>query len=311
MVWTETDFTVNYDKNGVFFMRKAFIAICLVLVLLLSACSGNAGLAANASPAPTESGQVLLPGGQTQQTQQPAQTAAQSPAASASKSSLYDPSIFVIEASDSWQDELAPGYYANNECEIYLRKIDSNDNRRVEGSYEGCIWMKTTLDTQEFISDMLKDVPMEASFEAGGEAVADNLAISLNTTDDKAWTNYNITGEDGKPLPLTQDTPVGKGSFVMVSKSIYLEAHASGAQGEKVDYSDASEGDIIDVNYVIHVQPDTKESGTRREVVINLSGENFNRTIKGVMKRLPGYPEDVSDYLNSDEYNNSARKHLQ
>lgn len=294
-------------------MKKTFIVICLISVLLLSACSGNTGELANvsASPAPTESDEIILPGGPAPQTQQPTQAATQSPAASASKSSLYDPSIFVIEASDSWQDELAPGYYSNSECEIYLHKIDSNDNRQVEGSYEGCIWMKTTLDTEEFISDMLKDVPVDATFDAGGEAVADNLAISLNTTDDKAWTNYSINGEDGNPLPLTQDTPVGKGSFVMVTKSVYLEAHASGAQGEKVDYSDAGAGDVIDVNYVIHVQPGSPQSGGQREVVINLSGENFNRTIKGVIKILPGYPEDVSDYLNSDEYNNSAWKHLQ
>ncbi len=296
-------------------MKKVLIIICLISALLLSACSGSTGAAASASPSPTatESEEPILPGGQAPQSQQPTQAATQSPAASASasrQSSLYDPSIFVIEASDSWQDELAEGYYANNECELYLHKIDANDNRQVEGSYQGCIWMKTSLDTQEFISDMLKDVPMEATFDAGGEAVADNLGISLNTTDDKAWTNYSITGEDGKPLPLTQDSPVGKGSFVMVTKSVYLDAHASGAQGEKVDYSDASAGDIIDVNYVINVEPGTPQSGNQREVVINLSGENFNHTMKGVLKILPGYPEDLDDYYNSDEYKNSAWKHL-
>jgi hypothetical protein len=301
-------------RIGVFFMKKAFIAICLAAVLLLGACSGDTGVVAkvsdSASPTPTGSEKVILPGGPAPQSQQPSQEATQPPAASASQSSLYDPSIFVIEASDSWQDELAQGYYANNECEIYLHKIDANDNRRVEGSYEGCIWMKTTVDTQEFIQEMLKDVPVDMTFDAGGEAVADNLAISLNTTDDKAWTDYNINGEDGKPLPLTQDTPVGRGSFVMVTKTVYLEAHGSGAQGEKVDYSDAGGGDVVDVNYVIHVQPGSPQSGNQHEVVINLSGEGFNHTMKGVMKILPGYPEDVSDYYNSDEYKNSAWKHL-
>ena len=293
-------------------MKKAFIAIILISAFLLSACSGNPGAIAeaSASPAPSESDEIILPDGPDPQSEQPTQAATQSPAASASKGSLYDPSIFVIEASDSWQDELAPGYFSNNECEIYLHKIDSNDNRQVEGSYQGMFWMKTSLDTGEFIKDMIGDAPIDISFDAGGEAVCDNLGISLNTTDDKAWTNYNISGEDGNPLPLTRDTPVGKGSFVVVSKAVYLEAHASGAQGEKVDYSDAAEGDVFDVNYVIHVQPGTPQSGNR-EVVINLSGENFNRTIKGVMKILPGYPEDVADYTNSDEYNNSAWKHLQ
>jgi hypothetical protein len=45
--------------------------------------------------------------------------------------------------------------------------------------------------------------------------------------------------------------------------------------------------------------------------VISLSGEGFSVTLDGTMRRIPGYPEDVSDYLNSQDYQNSAWKHLQ
>jgi hypothetical protein len=224
---------------------------------------------------------------------------------------LYDPSIFVIEASGTWQQELADGFLSNSEFELYLDKIDPNDNRAVEGSYNGVFWTKTTLDTSGLIGDMLKDVPMTASMNGGAEAVCDNLAISINTTDDKGWVDYSITGEDGKPLPLTQDTPVAKGSFATVVKDVYLEAKASGAQGEKVDYSKFSKDQLTDVNYIIHVEPNSAESGGQRKVIINLSGENFNKTVEGVMRRLPGYPEDVSKYLSSSEYENSAKKHLE
>lgn len=291
-------------------MKKICIGFLLCITLLLCACS-NAGVGTVAKGSPTSTPtESFMPNTGVSGQATASAAASASPAASASKSSLYDPSIFVIEASVKWQDELAKGYNSNNECEIYLQKIDANDNRQVVGSYDGCFWMKTTLDTSEFIKEMLKDVPMEASFDAGGEAVADNLAISLNTSDDKAWVDYAIKGEDGKPLPLTQDTPVAKGSFVAVTKSVYLEAHANGAQGEKVDYSDAKDGEVMDINYVIHVQPDSQESSGQRKVIINLSGENFNKTIEGVMKRLPGTTEDVSKYLNSDEYKNSAWKHI-
>jgi hypothetical protein len=291
-------------------MRRIFFIVCLCLLLLLGACgSGAQPELASASPTPTEDPGADPDGpGSTAKPTEPAQT----PAATESKSRLYDPSIFVIEASGSWRDELAPEYYANYECEIYLHKIDANDNREVAGSYDGVFWMKTTLDTSGFIEKTFGDAPIELSFDAGGEAVCDNLAISLHAEDDKAWVNYSIMGEDGNPLPLTQDTPVAKGSFVAVAKQVYLEAHASGAQGEKVDYSsNAGQGDVFDVNYVIHVQPDSMENGTERKVTIHLSGEGFSITIDGVMRRLPGYLEDVSAYYSSSGYQDSAWRHLQ
>jgi len=52
------------------------------------------------------------------------------------------------------------------------------------------------------------------------------------------------------------------------------------------------------------------ESDGERKVIIQLSGEGFNKTINGVMRRISGYPEDVSDYLNSPEYQNSTWSRL-
>lgn len=286
-------------------MKKAWIAIILSIVLLLGACGAGLDISANATPTPT----VVMPGGgDGKATSGP--TGDETPEPTRSRS-LYDPSIFVIEASGEWTQELEAGYVINYICELYLHKIDANDNRAVAGSYEGCFWMNMTSDTSEYIDNMFGDLPIDISFDVGGEAVADNLAISLNTTDDKAWVDYSIPGTDGNPLPLTRDTPVGKGSFVAVAKNVYLEAHASGAQGEKVDYSDASSDDLVDVNYVIHVQPDDMESGGSREVVIYIWGDGWSVTLNGTMRRLSGYPEDVSDYLNSSDYTDSAWSHFQ
>jgi len=284
-------------------MKKAIFMMAISLTVLFSACGvTQPGVSTTPTPAPVANNAS----GQSEPTAVPTSSVAPTQ----SQSHLYDPSIFVIEASGQWQDELAPDYFANNECEIYLHKIDPNDNRAVEGSYQGVFWFKSTLDASGFISDLIGDAPIDMTFDAGGESVCDNLAISLNTTDDKAWTDYSILDENGDPLPLTRDTPVGKGSFVAVTKSVYLEAHESGAQGESVDYSDASEGDLIDINYVIHVAPDSMETDGQRNVAIYLGGDGFNVTLDGVMKRLPGYPEDVSDYLNSQDYADSAWRHL-
>ena len=294
-------------------MKRSYATVLLLMVLLLmvSACSGGreaGGQKANGlavSPTPT-----LLPGGVPNGS--PEATAMPTPAATQEqKSKLYDPSIFVIEASGDWQEEVAPSYFVNYHVDIYLQKIDQNDNRRTEGSYDGVFYMNMQLDANGFFSEMIGDAPFEMQFNGGGEAVADNLALSLNTPDDKAWTDYSILDENGNPLPLTQDTPVSKGSFVVMSRNIYIAAHGRG-ESVTLDYEDAkSQGNAFDVNYVIHAAPDTAESGNTRKVTILISGEGFSHTIEGTMRRLPGYLEDVNDYFNSPEYqNNPARSKL-
>jgi hypothetical protein len=287
------------------------LAVLLALLLLLSACGSNEA-AANpnpaVSPSPTTDVNIAPPGG-TSVPATPAPTVAPTPART---SSLFDPSIFVIKASGSAKQELAPGYFANYECEIYLHKIDQNDNRVSTGSYQGTFWMNTTLDTGQFISEMLKDVPVDMTFDAGGEVVSDNFGIYLNTTDDKAWVDYNIPDANGNPRPLTRETPVDRGSFAVVTKAVYLEAHAKGVQGEKVDYSDASAGDQFDLDYVVQVEPDSAESGGTRKVIFYITAPGaVPITAEGTMTRLPGTREDVDEYLNSTEYQSAARKHLE
>jgi hypothetical protein len=218
-------------------------------------------------------------------------------------SNLYDPSIYVIEATGSYRMELAPGYYADYEVEIYLDKVDSNDNRVVTGSYQGGLWLKTTIDAEEYIKETFGDAPVTIQFDAGGEAVNDNFAVFLNTTDDKAWTDYSILDDQGNPKPLTRDMPVGKGSTIAVSKNVYLDAKAQGVQGEKVDYQDSGDDEAIDVNYIIHVEENGMEVNAQRKVTIQLSGEGFSFTIDGTLTRLAGYPQDVLDYANNDRKN--------
>lgn len=291
-------------------MKRITTVVLICLLFILSSCEKSPAEALKSQQNATETATFQPDSSADLPTAKPPEPT-RVPVPTESKNKPYDPSIFIIEASGSWRDELAPEYFADYEVEIYLNKIDANDNRAVAGSYQGVFWMKTTLDTAGFIKNMLGDVPVDATYEAGGEAVSDNLAISLNNSDDKAWTDYSILGEDGIPLPLTQDNPVAKGSFVVVAKNLYLEAHASGAQGEKVDYSSSDgNGDVIDLNYVIHVEPDSAESNGERKVIIHLSGENFSKTIEGIMRRIPGYMEDVSDYLNSAEYQNSTWSRL-
>lgn len=295
-------------------MKRTFFAVLVLLVILLavSACAQGGGENAAASPSPTPSAEPgSIPGGAPGD--KPADSAAPTPQASEEpKKNIYDPSIFIIEASGDWKEEIAEGYFVNYHMDLYLHKIDANDNRRSEGSYEGVFYVNSAVDAEGFIGSMLQGVPVDISFALGGEVVADNFAIYLNTSDDKAWTDYSILDENGNALPLTRDTPVSRGSFVVVARNVYLEAHAKGAQGERVDYEDAKgSGEAYDINYVVHVQPDGAEANGSRKVIFHFYSATFSKVIEGTMRRISGYPEDVSDYLNSTEYaNNPARTKL-
>ena len=286
----------------------------LAVLLILTACGKDAA-APGATPTPTpvsaqKTEDPSLPGNGGQNTAPPAETAPPKATDEPRKSNLYDPSIYVIEASGTWQQELEKGYYANFEAEIYLDKVDSNNNRVVAGAYQGFCWINVTMDTTEWIEEMLKDVPMEMTFDAGGEAICDNLGIFLSAEDDKAWVNYTILDDGGKPLPLTQDTPVAKGSFVAVGKQAYVDAKVRGAQGEKVDYANTASGGDVDVNYIIHVEPDSMEQGAVRNVKIHLFGEGFSTVLNGTLKRLAGYPEDVAKYASDAPSQQALNKHL-
>ena len=297
-------------------MKKGKYLVCLLLFVFISSCGKkqpspsqevtqtpvNQGTTIQT---PTEEAPDALPGVPENpgEPNDEAQTGDELQPPPEHNSNLYDPSIYVIEASGTYQMEIAPGYYANYEVEIYLDKVDSNDNRVVTGSYQGGLWLKTTIDAKEYIKENFGDMPVTIQFDAGGEAVNDNFAIYLNTTDDKAWTDYAILDDQGNPKPLTRDMPVGKGSTIAISKNVYLDAKAQGVQGEKVDYSDTSADEAIDVNYIIHVEENGMEVNAQRKVTIQLSGEGFSFTIDGTLTCLPGYPEDVLDYANNESKN--------
>lgn len=62
---------------------------------------------------------LILPGGPGQSEEGDTIPEDELPEESQTKSAIYPPSIFVIEASGKWRQELAPGYYADYECEFY------------------------------------------------------------------------------------------------------------------------------------------------------------------------------------------------
>lgn len=235
------------------------------------------------------------------------------PAASdaAGKGNLYDPSIFVVEASGSWRQELAPGYYANYECELYIDKFDANDNRSASGLYTGVFWMKVTVEVADYLKDLLKDTPVEMDFAAGGEGVCDNLTMYLlNGYERDPFGDYAIPdGQDGFVEP-EKETLAGEGGILVTGTQAYLDARAHGASGEGFSHQDGQTGDA-ELGYVVHIEPDPGHQATERRVTIYLSGaQGMSATLAGVWRRLPGYRDDMLDYANAGKSAQVLERHL-
>ncbi len=116
-------------------------------------------------------------------------------------------------------------------------------------------------------------------------------------------------GKDGTLTPLN-DTLAARGSFVTEATSAYLEARATGAVGETLEHQDSQMG-IAEIDFVIHVEPDPGGKATERKVTMHLSSDGMNAALEGVMRRLPGYSEDLKAYTSQGKRGEILDKHLQ
>jgi len=290
-------------------MKTAKLIITLAAVTLLcAACAlqDKPEPSPSATPALSAGAAADAKGGSAQvKDEQP-----QDEAAEDENNKLYDPSIYVIEASGEWRQEVADGYYADYIGELYLHKLDSSDNRSSSGTYTGFFWMKMQLDAADYIKDMLGNVPMNMDFDAGGEGICDNLAVHLKTRDIWEREQYALPLAGDETLVPAEDVPVDKGSFIVVAKQAYLNARATGKQGETLEYSGSAAQDV-ELSYIIHMQPDKYEEGAERKVTIHLSdGQGMSAMLFGTMRRLPGYPDDVAKYTQDAPYQQALDKHL-
>lgn len=196
---------------------KLLKLLSIILILFCGACAKPFGSHAPASSAPAATSgisAVVAHGAPEGEDGTPYEAEDGQPAGTQSTQGkinrLYDPSIYVIEASDAWRQEVAEGYWADYECKLYLEKVDANDNRSSDGSYSGFFWLGMNLDAGGYISEMLGDVPVEMDFNAGGEGICDNLVITLQARDIWERESYAIPFADGTTHPPKQDVPVDK-----------------------------------------------------------------------------------------------------
>ena len=288
-------------------MKKVVLSIlAITLLLLLSSC----GIVLKEDD---EDNSIILPGGPSKgsETDEPSDKKAEDE--SEHKSTIYPPSIFAIEASGTCRQELAPGYYADYECEFYADKLDETTNQSASGQYTGVFWMKTTIDTGEYLKELLKNVPVEMSFDAGGEGICDyiNVIVMNGFERESIGGNYVISDESGAEITPSSDTLAARGSFTAELIDAYLDAKAQGAAGEKLEHND-NKGESTEIDFIIHIEPDPDFTATKRKVKLyfSMSG-GMQITLEGVLHRLPGYSEDLKAYTSQGKREAILNKHLE
>ncbi len=302
-------------------MKHRSLLIILVLILLFcTACGNTDGMISGTTPA-SANGQekedkeddLLLPGGPNQGSTESEPQSEKSSEESQTKSTIYPPSIFAIEASGSWRQELAQGYYADYECEFYADKLDETSNQSASGQYTGVFWMKTSIDAEEYLKDLLKDVPVNMNFDAGGEGICDYINVILMNGFERQSIggNYTMPDKNGGTLTPSGDTLAARGSFIAEATDAYLDIKARGAAGETVEHQDNKAGGT-EIDFVIHVEPDPDFTAIERKVTIYLSNaEGMAVALEGVMRRLPGYSEDLKAYTSQGKREKILDKHLE
>ena len=300
-------------------MRKIMLLLPILLVVLVFVCTACGGTSSDVQTSTPGSDKSSESGDPEEITGVPVQTGRQQassngpdPAEPQKRSTTYGPSIFVIEASGSWQHEIDTGYYANYECELYLDKIEPHNMHDDVGAYTGTFWLKMTLDTKEYFSDILRDVPfVDISMDAEAEGIRENLSFYLRdgyTRDPTA--NFDIPDGQGGYLKPDHNALAGKGSFVVNPTYGNVSAHAQDTQkGIVLDHQQSGASDL-DISYVIHVAPDPMREATQRDVKIHIMlSDGSSTTLDGVWRRLPGYPEDLEKYYNSGKSREILEKH--
>ena len=292
-------------KMGCAVANRPVLIILVLMLLFCTACSGQ--------EKENKEDDLLLPGGPAQSSTGNEQQPEKPSGETQTKSTIYPPSIFVIEASGSWRQELTQGYYADYECEFYADKLDETSNQSASGQYTGVFWMKTRLDTGEYLKELLKDAPVKMNFDAGGEGICDYISVILMNGFERQSIggNYTMPDNNGETLTPSGDTLAARGSFIAEATDAYLDVKARGTAGETVEHQDNKTGGT-EIEFVIHVAPDPDFTAAERKVSIHFSSaEGMAVTLEGVLRRLPGYSEDLKAYTSQGKREKILNKHLE
>lgn len=288
---------------------KKFLAITLALgaALFLAACGGNDGTLKD-SPLPTPT-PTAVPGGANMEmggdeSEQPAPTPTVPP--------IPPDSIWTLKGEIAHRQVLEEGYYADYTVELDFVKLDG---AYPSGQYIGDIYMSLKLDADDYIKDMLKNLPKGmASINFDGEGYGLRNAIPINVLgftefqkEGTPWPSTHTKNEKGEEISPGAEEYLADTSFAMRLQTL-LVAGAEGSTGGgafKLGDFGFSDNSAEDVNLCLIIEPDAvwgndfyAGTGGRRKVRIFIDIGGVRLYGEGILERLPQGEENQGKQIN-------------
>ncbi|HOR13216.1 MAG TPA: hypothetical protein PKX46_04765 [Clostridia bacterium] len=223
-------------------------------------------------------------------------------------------SIWTLKADINHRQVLEEGYFADYTVELDFIKLDG---AYPSGQYIGDIYISLKLDAEDFIKDMLKNLPVGAvniNFDAQGYGLRNSIPVHVFgftefQKEGTPWPSAHTKNKDGEQISPGAEEYLADTAFAMGFESL-LTAGAEGSTGggsfKLGDFSFNESGDE-DIKLRLIIEPDavwgndfyTGTGGTRNvRVFIEVQGVGIYG--EGTLERLPRGEENQSKQLNRE-----------
>ncbi len=291
-------------------MKKLLVlTLVLTTALCVAACGGNGG-GAVALPTPTPTA-VLDPGGANMDT---GGDAGETTAPTPTVPPIPPDSIWTLKGEIEHRQVLAEGYYADYTVELDFVKLDG---AYPSGQYIGDVYMSLKLDADEYIKDMLKNLPegmASINFDAEGYGLRNAIPINLFGFTEfqkggTSWPSMQTKNADGEQISPGAEEYVADTTFDM-SFQVLLTAGGEGSTGGGTfklgDFGfDETSDDYVSIRLII--EPDAvwgndfyAGTGGARKVRIFIEMHGIGFYGEGTLERLPRGEENQREQLNRE-----------
>jgi len=259
-------------------MKKIFaVALVLILVLSLAACSDK-------EKEEEEDGVTLIgtSGGGSSSTE------TESEDEDKPESRIPPSAIYTITGEIKHRDVLEEGYYADYTIEIDFVKLEGN---YPSGRYTGDVYIKLKVDAEDYIKNMLKDVPAGmagVNFDLDAYGLRNDIAVHVQGLQEfemegGKWKSSYTKDDDGNEVVPGEGDYVSETSTSIPYKTSGTAGGWADSGGGKAQVGDFDLGSSGDGSCWIRlvIEPDsvwgdsfyTAPSGTRKvQIFINADG---------------------------------------
>lgn len=288
--------------------RLLAITLALMSALFIAACGGNGAggmMGGAATPTPT----AVLGGANTDNGDK-----GEAPVPTPTVPPIPPDSIWTLKGEFEYRQVLEEGYYADYTVELDFVKLDG---AYPSGQYTGDIYMSLKLDADDYIKDMLKNLPegmASINFDAEGYGLRNAIPINVFgftefQKEGTPWPSTHTKNADGEQISPGAEEYLADTSFAMGFQALITagaQGNTGGGEFKLGDFSFSGNNDE-DVKLSIIIEPDAVwgndfyagTGGTRKvRIFIGIRGAGLYG--EGTLERLLRGEENQRTQINRE-----------